>query len=71
MWTTNVMKENAIKLINHWGFGHVTTMFTWHKVKDGKEQSIPGVYSDTSTEELLVATRGQVYKYLRKEIRVR
>lgn len=46
-------------------------MFIWNKTRNGKPALLPGTYSDTSTEELKIATRGSpLDRCLNSSIRV-
>lgn len=58
MWTTGPMKDKALALIRYWNFTYKTSMFVWNKVSGGRVQSLKGKYSNPSTEEVLIATRG-------------
>ena len=40
-------------------------MFIWNKTKNGKPACLPGLYTNTSAEEILVATRGVTKPYMR------
>ena len=55
--------------MKHMGFTYRQTMFHWIKVKKGKPASLPGTFSNTNVEELLVATKGDYHRYLRPGIK--
>ena len=63
MWTIGPMKQNAIELMKHMGFTYRQTMFHWIKTRNGKieKASLPGTFSKTSCEELLVGIRGNYH----------
>lgn len=66
VWTTGPMKDKAINLIKHWGFTYQTSFLVWNKMKNKKfnkskkkkRHVLKGKFSNPSTEELLIATRG-------------
>ena len=59
LWTSNPMLPKAISLIEHWGFEYKTVFKVWRKVNnDGSNVMVPGWWSRSSTELLLVATKG-------------
>jgi len=59
LWTSNPMLPKAIGLIEHWGFKFKTVFKVWRKVNnDGSNVMVPGWWSRSSTELLLVATKG-------------
>ena len=64
------MKDQAMKLVQHWGLKYQQTMFQWRKVRDGKPQTLPGTYSDTSCEELWVCTKGSPKGFLNDKTRI-
>lgn len=46
-------------------------MFFWNKTRNGKTTSLPGTYSDSSIEELKIATKGQpLERYMNPRVRV-
>ena len=48
----------ANKLIEHYGFTYKTIAVVWEKYRNGKLISLPGTYTRSSSEFLLVATKG-------------
>lgn len=59
LWTSNPMLPKSISLIEHWGFEYKTVFKVWRKVNsDGTNVMVPGWWSRSSTELLLVATKG-------------
>ena len=45
-------------------------MFTWIKTrKDGKPFLLDGKYTRTSTEELLIGTRGNTKRFVRENVK--
>jgi site-specific DNA-methyltransferase (adenine-specific) len=63
LWTSNPMLPKAIALIEHWGFVYKTVFKVWRKVnKDGSNVMVPGWWSRSSTELLIVATKGSPLK---------
>lgn len=63
LWTSNPMLPKAIALIEHWGFVYKTVFKVWRKVNnDGSNVMVPGWWSRSSTELLLVATMGSPLK---------
>ena len=63
LWTSNPMLPKAIALIEHWGFVYKTVFKVWRKVNnDGSNVMVPGWWSRSSTELLIVATKGSPLK---------
>jgi site-specific DNA-methyltransferase (adenine-specific) len=63
LWTSNPMLPKAITLIQSWGFQYKTVFKVWRKVNaDGSNVMVPGWWSRSSTELLLVATKGNPLK---------
>jgi site-specific DNA-methyltransferase (adenine-specific) len=66
LWTSNPMLPKAIALIEHWGFEYKTVFKVWRKVNnDGTNVMVPGWWSRSSTELLLVATKGTPLKHFK------
>ena len=57
LWSTGPHMENALKVINAWGFVYITIAFTWVKTtKDGSDFfKGPGNYTSSNTELCLLA----------------
>jgi N6-adenosine-specific RNA methylase IME4 len=63
LWTSNPMLPKAISLIEHWGFVYKTVFKVWRKINaDGSNVMVPGWWSRSSTELLIVATIGNPLK---------
>lgn len=59
MWTSNPQLPRAFELINAWGFDYKTVFKVWRKTnKDGSPVCVPGWWTRSSTELLLVAAKG-------------
>lgn len=64
MWTSNPKLPEAIELVAAWGFKYKTIFKVWTKINnDGSNVHVPGWWSWSSTELLLVATRGSPLKH--------
>ena len=64
MWATNPLLKEAIEVIEAWGFRYVTVYKTWLKrTARGKRACTPGYWSMSSTELLLLGTRGRMQRY--------
>ena len=67
MWTTDAHLEEAIKVVNAWGFKYKTIGFTWlKKEKSGKQSCYVGFWTLKCGEICLLATKGSMNKYLQK-----
>ena len=64
MWVTSPMMDRALKLIKSYGFTYKTIFLCWVKHKGGKPVSLPGSYSRSCTEYLLIATKGNVRQFI-------
>lgn len=53
LWSLNSMPQQALDVIDAWGFTHKTTAFTWAKPGMGM-----GYWTRQDTESCLLATRG-------------
>lgn len=63
MWTTGPQFPTAVKLIEEWGFDYKTIFKVWRKTnKSGNPVCVPGWWSRSSTEFLLVASKGTPLK---------
>jgi N6-adenosine-specific RNA methylase IME4 len=59
LWTAWPHLEQALWLIEHWGFTYKTNAFTWAKIKDGKPQTGTGYWTRANSEVCLLGTRGK------------
>ncbi|MCV0366401.1 MAG: hypothetical protein K5798_03925 [Nitrosopumilus sp.] len=59
LWATNPKIELGIELMNFWGFTY-TTNWTWVKMKNGKLQKGPGYHAWSSSEQILIGTKGNM-----------
>lgn len=55
MWTTGPMMNDAMTVLQAWGFTYKTVAFVWHK-----QRVNPGYYTLSSCEYCLVATQGRI-----------
>lgn len=63
LWVSNPMLPNGINLVEKWGFVYKTVFKVWRKInKDGSNVMVPGWWSRSSTELLIVATKGNPLK---------
>ncbi len=59
LWTSNPILPKAIDLMEAWGFEYKTVFKVWRKQnRDGSPVCVPGWWSRSSTELLLVGARG-------------
>lgn len=64
MWATNPLLKDAIELMEAWGFRYVTVYKTWLKrTSSGKRACTPGYWSMSSTELVLLGTRGRMQRF--------
>ena len=64
MWTTDAHIEEALRLMNAWGFKYKTIAFIWAKqTKAGKQVSNLGAWTMKNCEICLFGTRGAMLKY--------
>ena len=64
LWTTNPKLPEALELIKHWGFEYKTVFKVWRKLNsNGTPVCVPGWWSRSSTELLLVASKGSPLKH--------
>ena len=67
LWTTDAHLEEAMKVINAWGFKYKTIGFTWlKKEKSGVQSCYVGFWTTKCGEICLLATKGNMSKYLKK-----
>jgi N6-adenosine-specific RNA methylase IME4 len=67
IWTTDAHLEEAMKVINAWGFKYKTIGFTWlKKEKSGLQSCYVGFWTLKCGEICLLATKGRMNKYLKK-----
>lgn len=67
LWTTDAHLEQAMKVINAWGFKYKTVGFTWlKKEKSGIQSCYVGFWTLKCGEICLFATKGNMSKYLKK-----
>lgn len=73
LWTTgpNLLDHNGVPMIlDRWGFKYKTILFTWIKVDYmGKPAMGLGYYTRSSTELMLLATRGKPLPRMSRSIR--
>ena len=58
LWATWPMLEQALFVIDRWGFTYKTCGFSWTKLADGEVQMGTGYWTRANTEPCLLATRG-------------
>jgi N6-adenosine-specific RNA methylase IME4 len=65
LWTSNPLLDDALQLMKAWGFKFKTVYKVWTKrnVVSGTPAITPGYWSLSSTELLLVGTRGSMQKH--------
>ena len=65
LWTSNPLLDDAMILMKAWGFKFKTVYKVWKKrnAKSGTPAVTPGYWSLSSTELLLVGTRGSMQKH--------
>lgn len=67
LWSTDAHLEEAIKVINNWGFKYKTVAFNWlKKEKSGIQSCHVGYWTCKCGEICLLATKGNMSKYLKK-----
>ncbi len=67
LWTTDAHLEEAMKVINAWGFKYKTIGFTWlKKEQSGVQSCYVGFWTCKCGEICLLATKGNMSKYLKK-----
>lgn len=64
LWATFPMLQDALKVIDAWGFTYKTIGFTWIKLNPKSLTPFFGVgyYTKSNAEICLIATKGQVIK---------
>jgi len=66
MWTTDAHLEEAMKVINAWGYKYKTVGFIWNKKeKTGKQVCFMGQWTMKGSEICLLATRGKAHSLLK------
>ena len=67
LWTTDAHIEEAMNVINAWGYKYKTIGFTWlKKEKSGTQSCYVGFWTTKCGEICLLATKGKISKYLKK-----
>ena len=70
MWATFPKLKEAIEVLESWGYGYKTVIFTWLKrTKSGKVYSGMGNYSNGNQEIVLLGRRGKGCQRIRKDIK--
>jgi len=65
LWTTFPMLQEAMKVIEAWGFQYKTIAFNWlKKNKDGSPFFGIGYYTKSNGEICLLATRGHPHRFV-------
>jgi len=66
LWTTDAHLENAISVINAWGFKYKTIGFIWNKKeKSGKQVCFMGKWTCKGSEICLLATKGKAHSLIK------
>jgi len=66
LWTTDAHLENAIEVINSWGFKYKTIAFIWNKKeKSGKQVCFMGKWTCKGSEICLLATKGKAHSLIK------
>ncbi len=59
LWSTWAHLDQALRVLRAWGAPYVATPFIWRKVSNaGESRGMPGYYTLTSTEPVLLGRRG-------------
>ena len=67
MWTTDAHLEEAMKVINAWGFKYKTIGFVWNKkTNKGNQVCFMGKWTMKGSEICLLATKGKAYSMIEK-----
>ena len=67
LWTTDAHLEEAIAVINFWGFKYKTIAFNWlKKEKSGIQSCYVGFWTAKCGEICLLATKGKMSRFLKK-----
>jgi len=67
LWTTDAHIEEAIKVINCWGFKYKTVGFVWNKkTSNGNQVCFMGKWTMKGSEICLLATKGTAHKLIKK-----
>jgi site-specific DNA-methyltransferase (adenine-specific) len=66
LWTTDAHLEEAMKVINAWGFKYKTVAFIWNKKeKSGKQVCFMGQWTMKGSEIVLLGTKGKMTQHLK------
>ena len=67
MWTTDAHLEEAMKVINAWGFKYKTIGFVWNKkTNKGNQVCFMGKWTMKGSEICLLATKGNAHSMIEK-----
>ena len=67
MWTTDAHLENAMEVINAWGFKYKTVAFVWNKkTNKGNQVCFMGKWTMKGSEICLLATKGKAHGMIQK-----
>jgi len=67
MWTTDAHLEEAMKVINAWGFKYKTIGFVWNKkTNKGNQVCFMGKWTMKGSEICLLATKGKAHSMIQK-----
>jgi len=67
MWTTDAHLEEAMKVINAWGFKYKTIGFVWNKkTNKGNQVCFMGKWTMKGSEICLLATKGKAHSMIEK-----
>ena len=67
MWTTDAHLEEAMKVINAWGFNYKTIGFIWNKkTNKGNQVCFMGKWTMKGSEICLLATKGKAHGMIEK-----
>ena len=66
LWTTDAHLQDALKVIESWGFKYKTIAFIWNKKeKSGKQVCFMGKWTLKGSEICLLATKGTAHKLIK------
>ena len=79
MWTLGSRKDQAIDIVREWGFTYVTEPYSWIKMQNGaiidgshgisgKTDHGTGTYTATAKEDIIMARKGSVKKFLQERL---
>jgi len=67
LWTTGPKMNEAVELLDAWGFRYVSIAFVWHKLtKNAKERTTLARWTLGSTEFVLMGRKGKIKPASRK-----